>query len=98
VRVPELFNSQRLEKRNGYCGLVFLPYQINLREFLLFDVAIGGIHLWVRDVIPLVLLAAALRLLLAFLGSWRRLDQPGDVRNMDRFYHIPLIGTRALEL
>lgn len=75
-----------------------LPYKIDVREFLLFNAAIGGIHRGVGNIIPLVLLAPALRLLLTVLGGGGRLDKPCDVRKMDRFYHFPLIGTQALEL
>jgi hypothetical protein len=69
-----------------------------VRQFLFFDVAIRGIDRGLGDVIPLGLLATAVRLLLALLRRGRRLNKPGDVRYMDRVYHIPLIGRRALEL
>jgi len=65
---------------------------------LLFDMAIRGVHLGVRDVIPLLLLAAALRLLLAVLGRGGRLNQSGDVWKMNPFYHISLIGMPASKL
>src|SRR6185436_20473140 len=81
-------------------GQIKLPYQIYVWKLLLllFDVAVRGIHLGGRDVIPLVLLATALWLLLAVLGSGGRLNNPCEVRNMDRFYHTSLIGRPALEL
>jgi hypothetical protein len=66
--------------------------------FLLFDLAIGSVNLGVGDIVFAVLLAAALWWLLAVLGGGGRLDHPCDIRNMNRIYHIPIIGKWALEL
>ena len=68
-------------------------------QFLLLDLAVGGIDLGLGYVISLRLLAVPLGLLLvALVGRGGRFDQPVNLRNVNRFYHTLLIGRSPLEL
>ena len=85
----------------GRLALAPLSHQIDVREirflFLPFDVAVGRVQPGVGNVVTAMLRMAALRLL-PLVGRSGRVDEPCDVRNVNRFYHDLVIGARALEL
>jgi hypothetical protein len=62
------------------------------------DVSVRRIDFGRRDVVVALMLLAAALGLAAFVGGGCGFHQPGDIRNVNRFYHVHIIGRLALEL